>query len=353
MAENGDLYGYIRSLPKIELHRHLEGALRLSTLLEIAQQYNLDVPHNLDQLRPLVQIMPDEPRSATNFLSKFATLRMFYCSLEVIDRITFECVEDAARDNIRYFELRFTPKALTNVTQASIKEVIEVVCSAVERASSQYPIQVRLIVSVNRHEPIPYAEHCLKEMLFFKQRGVVALDLAGNEAEFSGAAFAPLFREAKQEGIFSTVHAGEWSGSETVAEALMNMRADRIGHGIRSIEDEGIIQILIKRGILLEVCPSSNLQSGVVASLQTHPLRTLYDLGVKVSINTDDPLISNISLSDEIYRTVQHMHFSLEDIRHITLNAAQAAFLPPAERQKLIESFENGYTTESETSLDS
>lgn len=332
-----------RALPKIELHRHLEGSLRLETLIGIAMEYKITLPSfDVESLRPYVQLMPDEERSSKKFLSKFAVLRQFYRSEKIIKRVTQEVIADAAADNIKYMELRFTPQALNNLMQCSYETVVGWVCEATREANERYGITVKLILSMNRHESVAIGELVLQAGLRHHGDGVVGIDLAGQEDGYSGLPFRDLFEEAKAGGLGVTIHAGEWSGADSVREAVEQLGADRIGHGIRSIEDDGVIALLRERGTTLEVCPQSNVDSGAVAGYESHPLLPLYRRGIKTTINTDDPLISDISLSDEIANLLA-VGMRVEDVKAHTLTAAHAAFLPEPERAALVTQFQTWF----------
>ncbi len=327
---------FYRAYPKVELHRHLEGSLRLETLREIAQAHGIAV----EEHRPLdmrVQVMEKEPFTAANFLSKFSTLRLFYRSPEVITRVTREAVEDAARDNVRYMELRFTPVALSRVEDFPLADVMDWVIEAARQAGEEYGLPTRLIASVNRHESTALAEKVAQLSIDRMHKGIVGLDLAGNEADFPAAPFAPLFREARQAGLRVTVHAGEWGGAENVRQAIEEMSAERIGHGVRVLEDPGVAHLARECGTTFEVCITSNYQSGVVAALTQHPLPRMLAAGLRVTINTDDPSVSRITLSDEFRVAGESLGMSDEALRHMVLTAAQNAFLPPAERDALVE----------------
>jgi adenosine deaminase len=336
-----DLLTQIRAMPKIELHRHLEGSLRLETLLSIAVEYDITLPSStLEGLRPYVQMTPTEPRSWERFLSKFGVLRQFYRSDSIIKRVTQEVIVDAAADNVKYMELRFTPQALNNILNATFDEVVEWVCEATKEAMSQHPIQVNLILSMNRHESLEIGELVLKAAQRFSRDGVVGVDLAGREADYSARPFRALFEQAKALGFGVTIHAGEWAGAESVRVAVEVLNADRIGHGIRVIEDEALLEEVVERGTVLEVCPTSNVHSGAVADLAVHPLTQLFRRGVKTTINTDDPLICDITLSDEIASVLTGMPLSLDEVKQQTLTAAHAAFLPSDERVALAAQFQ-------------
>jgi adenosine deaminase len=342
----------IHAMPKIELHRHLEGSLRLETLAEIAPEAGIEMPeYDIEMIRPFVQMMPDEVRSSQHFLGKFMTLRQFYRSTEIIERITREIVEDAAADNVQYMELRFTPKALCNITQCSMEEVVTLVCDAANATAEELGIMVRYIVSMNRHESPELGEQALRAALNNRHRGVIGLDLAGDEANYNGLDFRHLFQRAKAAGLGITIHAGEWGGAESVWNAIGNLGADRIGHGIQVLQDPAMVEVIVEREITLEVCPTSNYLSGIVDSMATHPLIDLTRRNVLTTINTDDPLICNIDLSDEIGRVMHYMDLSLEDIKQYMLRAARSAFLPPSEREELVRQFQ-GYMAEVKISDD-
>jgi adenosine deaminase len=335
------LYEKVRAMPKIELHRHLEGAVRLTTLVEIAREFNIEMPeYEIETLRPFVQMMPDEPRTWQNFLAKFRTLRQFYLSPGVIRRIAHEAIVDAVQDNIKYMELRFTPRALCNITKCSFNEVVRLVCETVIAAAHDYDIQVRLIVSINRHEPLETGEAAVEAAIAHMDMGVVGIDLAGVETNYLAYPFKDVFRRGRDAGLRVTLHAGEWEGADSIWDAISNVGAERIGHGIRALEDPGVVNVLLEQGITLEVCPSSNVDSGVVASFESHHLPVLIAAGLPVTINTDDPLVSGISLTDEIFRVIRYLKFNFDDIKAMTMNAAQAVFLPDIERRELVRMFQ-------------
>lgn len=330
----------VKSLPKIELHRHWEASMRLETLIDIAKQHGIEMPeYDVETLRPFVQVMPDEPHSMQHFLNKFAMLRQFYRSIAVIERLTREIVEDAAHDNVKYMELRFTPKALVNISGCSVDEVVRAVCDTTMKAALDNDITVRLIASMNRHEEVKFGEKVLRAAVEHKHNGIVGIDLAGNE-ELPADPFRSIFREAKEEGLGVTIHAGEWNGANSVWDALGNLGADRIGHGVRVLEDPLITAIVIEREMVLEVCPSSNVLSGIFPSLDEHPLQRMIHMNLQVTINTDDPVICNINLSDEIYYTMKHMDLSFDDVKRCIIRSARSAFLPAEERAQLVKQFQ-------------
>ncbi|RME89384.1 MAG: adenosine deaminase [Anaerolineae bacterium] len=325
------------ALPKVELHRHLEGSLRLSTMVDIARSHGVTVPASILRLSNMVQVQDEEPFTFSNFLEKFKTLRLFYRSPEVIHRITREAIEDAAQDNVRYLELRFTPVALSRAERFPLEDVTDWVCETAQEAAREFDIPVRLIASMNRHESVALAEQVAWIAAERLDRGIVGLDLAGNEAEFDAAPFAPLFREARQAGLRITVHAGEWGGAENVRQAIELLGAERIGHGVRVMEDPSVVALARERGTVFEVCVTSNYQSGVVASVAEHPLPRMLQAGLNVTVNTDDPSVSRINLTHEYRLVCEELGLSLEELEERILAAARAAFLPQDERRALVE----------------
>jgi adenosine deaminase len=339
---------FYKSMPKVELHRHLEGSLRLSTMLEISQDYNLGLL-DTEYLRPLVQVNDDDPYTSQNFLSKFRVLRKFYRSPEIIQRVTREAIADAAADGVTYMELRFTPVALSRVEGFPLAEVIDWVSEAAQQANQDYGITTRLITSVNRHESVDLAAEVISLSIDRKKSGIVGVDMAGDETHFTDAAFQSLFAEAHQAGLHVTIHAGEWGGAENVASAITLLGAERIGHGVRVMEDPSVVALAYERGTAFEVCVTSNVHSGVVPSLHQHPLLNMLDAGLNVTINTDDPSISQIVLSDEYRLVVEDLGLPLETLQERSLAAAQACFLPEYQRSSLITKLEGEFSLDRKT----
>jgi adenosine deaminase len=324
-----------RAYPKVDLHRHLEGTLRLNTMLEVARAHSITIPASLSGL---VQVQDQDPQTFQNFLAKFNTLRLFYRSPDVIHRITREAVEDAARDNVRYLELRFTPVALSRAERFPLHDVMNWVITSAHDAAKKWKVKVGLIVSVNRHESLELAEQAAWLAAAQIKNGVVGLDLAGNEAEFPTQPFYGLFKEAKQEGLHVTIHAGEWGPAKNVREAIEELSAERIGHGVRVLEDSYATALAREHGTVFEVCITSNYQSGVIPAQVKHPLPRMMDAGLNVTINTDDPSVSRITLSHEYRRVCGELALSVDVLKRRILAAAESSFLPEKDKIELVKS---------------
>ena len=330
-----------RALPKVELHRHLEGSLRLDTMVEVANEHGITIPADVVSLSSLVQVQEGDTFTFQNFLSKFDTLRLFYRSPDVIHRITREAIEDAARDNVKYLELRFTPVALSRAERFPLHDVINWVIDSTKESARKNKIKVNLIASVNRHESSEIAEQVAWLAGDHMDDGIVGLDLAGNEAEFPSQPFYGIFKEAKQAGLHVTIHAGEWGPAKHIREAIEKLGAERVGHGVRVLEDANVTALTKERNTACEVCITSNYQSGVVEALSAHPLTKMLENGVNATINTDDPSISRITLSHEYYTACADLNMSQQTLKERIVAAAQAGFLPDNEKAELVSQLKN------------
>ncbi len=333
------LRAQLHALPKVDLHRHLEGSLRIQTLAEIARDHGIDLPsYDIEYLRPFATVTNEQP-DFHRFLEKFAFLRRFYPTQAAVERVAYEAVADAAVDNIKCLELRFNPVALSREQGFSLDQVTTWVCSAVARAQRDCGVRTNLILQIGREESVDTASQIADTAVAHRKDGVVGLDLAGDEVRYPARRFAEVFQRARQEGLGVTVHAGEAGGAENVWEAIELLGARRIGHGVRSIENSEIVQLIRGRGVTLEICPTSNLQTAVVRRFWHHPLPDLLALNLRVTINTDDPSISDTTLTDEYMTAMLLMGVTLDQIKHMILTAVAGLFQPPDERKRLAKWF--------------
>lgn len=323
--------------PKVELHRHLEGSVRLETAWKwIQRSPTLDIP-SIDALRPRIQF--DGIREYTHFLGKFGTLRELYHSPDAIEQVVREAVADAAADNVRYLELRFSPDHFTSQSGDDPHDAATLVVRTGLDEAARQGITLRFLCTIGRGYDAATAEKIVEIALALRGEGVVGVDLAGDELRHPGRPFRALLARVAAEGLGISVHAGEAGPAAHVWEAIDELHAGRIAHGIRSADDPALMAALRERGVALEVCPTSNLHTGVVPSAAAHPLATLVHAGVPVALSTDDPAISGIRLSDE-YRFALEVGLDRATLAGLVVTAARHAFLPPDEKEALVRSLE-------------
>ncbi|MEA2693188.1 MAG: adenosine deaminase [Acidobacteriota bacterium] len=321
--------------PLVELHRHLDGNVRIGTILDLARQHGLDLPAwTVEGLRPHVQITEREP-SLVHFIAKFELLRLVMVDYAAVRRIVRENLEDAVREGIDAIELRFSPYFMAERHGLDTFGLVEAACDALEEGRD-LPVRAKLIGIVSRHYGPEVGWIEVEAAIRGRERGVVALDLAGDEAHFPGELFVDHFRKAREAGLRTIAHAGEAAGAESVRQAVLGLGAERIGHGIRAIEDPAVLDLLAERGIPLEVCPTSNLHTSTVATYRDHPLPALLARGLAVTLNTDDPSISGIDLAHEYRVATEEIGLTEADLRRMQETALAAAFFSPEERAALL-----------------
>jgi adenosine deaminase len=333
--------------PVVELHRHLDGNVRLDTVLDLARRHRIELPASTrEELRPHVQVLDPTP-DLLGFLAKFDVLRRVMVDLDAVARIARENVEDAAAEGIDHIELRFSPAFMAEEHGLDPQAVAETVCAAVAEACGRLPVSARLICIVSRTYG-PDAGWVEVEAALACRRlgvgagggaahgGIVALDLAGDEAGFPGELFVEHFRRAREGGLRTIAHAGEAAGAESVRQALDGLGAERIGHGVRAVEDPALLDRLAETRIPLEVCPTSNVQTSTVAGYRAHPLGRLLAHGIAATLNTDDPSISGIDLPHEYRVAREEMGLGDDELAALQRNAFDAAFLDEGERAELL-----------------
>jgi adenosine deaminase len=322
--------------PLVELHRHLDGNVRLGTVLDLGRQHALPLPAwTLEELRPHVQVTDPTP-DLMSFIAKFEVLRLILVDLEAVRRITRENLEDAAAEGIDAVELRFSPYFMAERHGLDPQAVVETVCDTLEEARGEIPVLAKPIVILSRTYGPETCEIELETAIRCRDRGVVALDLAGDEARFPGELFVRHFRRAREAGLRVIAHAGEAAGAASVRQAVLELEAERIGHGIRAAEDPATMDLLAERSVPLEICPTSNVQTSTVGSYQEHPLPQFLERGLTVTLNTDDPSISGIDLAHEYAVVQREMGLSETHLRRMQENALAAAFLSGEERSELL-----------------
>ncbi|ATI65713.1 adenosine deaminase [Edwardsiella tarda] len=320
--------------PLTDLHRHLDGNIRPQTILDLGQQYHLALPANeLEALRPHVQIGDNAPDLVT-FLQKLDWGVAVLASLDACRRIAYENVEDLQRAGIDYAELRFSPYYMARQHQLPLQGVVEAVIDGVNAGVRDLGIPVRLIGILSRTFGQAACDQELEALLACRDH-ITALDLAGDELGFPGALFLPHFKQARDAGWHITVHAGEAAGADSIWQAIRELGAERIGHGVNAIHDARLMDYLAEHAIGIESCLTSNLQTSTVSSLAQHPLKHFLAHGCLANINTDDPAVEGIELRHEYQVAAPAAGLSGEQIRQAQYNGLSMAFLSPAEKQAL------------------
>lgn len=335
VLDEKSLKGFLKDIPKVDLHRHLEGAVEPDTFLSIANRRGIELPtYDKQELIPYLQVT-DKDKTLLDFISKFDTIGKVFTDKDAIEEITYEAVKDANNDNVKYAEIRFSPVYMSERYNLDIDEVMQGVFDGLDKAKKEYDTDIGLILIVERQMGVEHAEDVLQLAQKYMDKGVVGLDLANDEYNYPPGPYAPVFQKAKEAGLYVTVHAGEAAGAENVRVSINDLKADRIGHGVRSFEDPTVEQEILEKGIPLEMCPTSNIQTGAAESLDTHPFKRYYDQEINVTINTDDPSVSDITLTDDYYKIIDQFGFSLSDVEQFVMNGIDAAFLPEDEKEAM------------------
>ena len=325
----------VRRMPKAELHCHLDGSLRPDTLLALSQQQQRALPiENASAGRLAHWMRVDDARNLEDYLARFEITLAVMQDASSLERIARELVLDAAEDGVRYIEVRFCP-TLNIRDGLSTNDVMHAVLRGLAVGERESGTVARVIVCALRSFPWPHAMEMAELAVAFKHLGVVALDLAGGEYGNAAHVHAAAFDFARNRDLAITIHAGEGDGPRSIREAVHRCAADRVGHGTRLHEDASLEAYVIDRQIPLEVCPTSNVQTRVVSTFAEHPLARYHRLGGVVTINTDNRLMSGVSLTDEYVKCAEHIGFGWRALAAMSLAAFDAAFLPHHERQRL------------------
>jgi adenosine deaminase len=325
----------IGRLPKAELHTHLDGCLRPETMIALAREARVSLPaRDPETLRRFMRV--DDATNLEEYLQPFDITIALLQTPEAIERVAYEMVEDAARDNLRYLEVRYCPE-LSRQRGLSLDEVIAAELRGLSRGERDFGVIARVInCSLRQYDPSVSLQIAERSVAFGKQ-GVVAFDLAGPEAGRPPGVHRAAFDAAARGYLAITVHAGEAAGAESVAEAVHQCHANRIGHGTRLRENGRLVDYLRDRRTPIEINITSNVQSRAVRQASDHPVREYFDAGLKVALCTDSWLMTGVTLSDEYWLAHTDIGFTREEIDQLILNGFESAFLPWPERMALLQ----------------
>jgi adenosine deaminase len=322
------------TLPKTEIHIHLEGSIRTKTIIEIAREYDLKLPaYEVDELDPHVKVY-DQMRDLAAVLEAFAIFQNSITSPKVVERIAWELFEDAAAQNICLFEVRFSPDWAFHGHNLDWDACLDALLRAKDRAERELDMAVGYIAITSRSMG---PESCTKTVDWAVRHRdhILGVDLADAEDMFPIREFARPILRAKNAGLKVTVHSGENTPASSVVDTIHTVHPDRIGHGIHIIEDMDAVELVREQGITLEVNPWSNYLTNSVPTIDAHPLKKLFDLGVKVTINSDDPEVLETNLNNEYCIAHEILGMSLDDIRTCNQYAFDASFLPEREKNRV------------------
>ena len=335
----------IHRAPKVLLHDHLDGGLRPSTVIDLARECGYSLPTEDPEELARAFTAGADRKSLVLYLEGFAHTVGVMQTRDALIRVAEECAEDLAADGVVYAEVRYAPE-LSTTGGLALDEVVEAILEGFERGSSAHGISLGLIVTAMRQfaRSVEVAELAIRH----RDRGVVGFDVAGPEAGFPPTRYLDAFNLIHQANFHLTIHAGEAFGLPSIWEALQWCGAERLGHGVRIIDDitvgaDGEVALgrlagyVRDRRVPLEMCPTSNVHTGAAASIQDHPINLLRRLRFRVTVNTDNRLMSGISLTDEFATLSSTFGFGLDEMQWLTLNAIKSAFAPFDERLRLID----------------
>ena len=326
----------LKALPKTDLHCHLDGSLRVETVLELAQEQGVKLPaDNVDDLTDILKAGRRKNKSLADYLKVFDLTLSVMQTASAIERVAFELAEDQWNDGVRLLEVRFSP--VLNIEQGlTLIETIEATKTGLRRAELKYGIITGIIVcgirSIGGDTSLILAELAVA----FKNRGVVGFDLAGQEENYPAKDHMAAFYLTLNNNLNLTIHAGEAYGPESIHQAIHYCGAHRIGHGTRTREDGDLLNYINDHRIPLEMCISSNVQTGSVSRFESHPIKTYYELGLRVTINTDNLLVSDTTVSKEFMIANKYYGFDMDDFKEIIIYVFKSAFIPYNEKKKLV-----------------
>ena len=324
------------NLPLTDIHRHLDGNIRIETILELGKKFALDLPANsIESLRPFVQIVETEP-SLVAFLSKLDWGVAVLGDLDACRRVAYENVQDAKNAKIDYAELRFSPYYMAMKHNLPIAGVVEAVVDGVQAGCRDFNIKANMIGILSRTFG---QQACSQELdgLLSQKDHLVAVDLAGDELGQPGELFTEHFKIVRDAGLQVTIHAGEAAGAQSMWQAINELGATRIGHGVKALEDKKLMDYLMFNKIGIESCITSNLQTSTIADIKTHPIKAFLEHGILATINTDDPAVEGIELPYEYEVAAPNVGLIQSQIQQAQINGLEISFLSEQEKQALRE----------------
>ena len=329
--------GLLKKLPKVELHCHLDGSLNPKTIIDLAEKQKVDLPTtNLDEIKNILSI-GEKRVSLEGYLEKFKITLSILQTPESLERTAFELIQEVAKENVRYIEIRYSPILHTEKGMTP-EESVEAVLKGLKAGEEEFGVMSGIIICGIRNISPNISLKLAKLTLSYKHKGVVGFDLAGAEENFPAKDHMEAFYFILNNNLNVTIHAGEAFGPSSIHQAVHYCGAHRIGHGTRLREDEDLMNYVQDHRITLEVCLTSNWHTRTVSSLEEHPFKYYYDRDIRVTLNTDNRLMSDTTLTNEFYLAHELFELSLHDFRKLTITAMKSSFLSHDKRKKMIRS---------------
>ncbi len=333
--EQDPAYRLLHALPKTDLHCHLDGSLRPKTVLELAAEQGVELAASDEAALRRAVHAGENCGSLAQYLEAFRITLSVMQTAEALYRCAYELAEDAAAENVRYMEVRYAPMLHTQ-RGLSLPQIVESVVSGLRDAERDHGVRSGVILCGIRNMSSDVSFRMAELAVAFKHDGVIAFDLAGAELDHPAKNHVRAFQLILNNNVNCTLHAGEAYGPESIHQAIHYCGAHRIGHGVRLAEDGDLLNYVNDHRIALEVCPSSNVQTGAVKDLASHPLRFYYDYGIRVTINTDNRLMTDTTVTKELWLAHTQMGFSIEELKQIIVFGFKAAFIPLRQKQLLL-----------------
>jgi adenosine deaminase len=325
----------LRRIPKTDLHVHIDGSMRLGTIWELAEAQKVSLGARTREDLKAMLLVGDDCQSLNDYLKIFDLTLKVLQEPQALERSAYELAEDAAKENVRYMEVRYSP-ILHLQHGMKTSDSVDAVLRGLSRAETKYPIKTGVIICGIRQIAPEVSLELAELAVAYKNAGVVAFDLAGQEKDYPAKKHREAFYKILNNNINTTVHAGEAFGPKSIHQALHYCGAHRIGHGTLLHEDRDLMQYVADHRIPLEICLSSNVHTRVVPNLAEHPFRVYHDAGLRVTLNTDNRLISDTTVTKELARACRAFQLDPYEIRHIVINGYRSAFLHYQEKRTLL-----------------
>ncbi len=326
---------FIEKLPKTDLHVHLDGSVRVDTILDLAKKNKIKLPTTDKKKLTDMISCGDDCKSFEEYLQGFHITNLVLQNEEGLERAAFELAEDSAKENVRYIEVRYSP--ILHVNEGlKLTEVNDAVLRGLRKAELKYNIKTAVIICGIRNINPATSLRLAELAVAYKNKGVIGFVLAGAEYNYPAKDHENAFRLVLKNNINITIHAGEGYGPESIHQAVHYCGAHRIGHGTRLSEDGDLLNFINDHRICLEICLTSNVQTGSVKSLNKHPFKYYKDYGLRLCLNTDNRLISNTALSDELYLAYHTFNLRMKDIKDVLIDGFKSSFMHHRDKVRLV-----------------